>query len=257
LWRRPAAWQKPAVEPAEYSLMDAAEDGMWGYRAMHAQALDALSTGGAPGRPLLDAGCGTGGFLARLRRERPGVAAQGLEVHPPAAARARAKAGVPVATGSVNAMPFRDGAFAAVVSLDVLCHAGVEPERALAEMRRVLAPGGRLVLNLPAYAWLHSAHDVRVHNARRFAPAETRAMLERAGFRAARTRFWNALLLPLMVAQRKLLSRAAPESRSDVAPFPPWLDRSLHAATALERRLTAAGLPLPAGGSLIATATRP
>jgi SAM-dependent methyltransferase len=263
LWRRAAAWQKPAVEPAEYDLMDAAEDGMWWYRAMHAQALDALAAAGIrPGDALLDAGCGTGGFLARLRRERPGTAAVGLEVHPPAAARARAKAGVPVATGSVNAMPFGDGAFAAVVSLDVLCHAAVEPDRALSEMRRVLAPGGRLVLNLPAYAWLRSAHDVRVHNARRFAPAETRAMLERAGFRGARTRFWNALLLPLMVAQRKLLSRprsspSAPENRSDVAPFPPWLDRTLHAATALERRLTAAGLPLPAGGSLIATATRP
>jgi SAM-dependent methyltransferase len=153
-------------------------------------------------------------------------------------------------------MPFRDGGFGAVVSLDVLCHGAVEPEQALAEMRRVLAPGGLLVLNLPAYRWLHSVHDERVHNTRRFVAREARAMLERAGFAAPRARYWNALLLPLMVVQRKVLSRAAPSGRSDVAPFPPWLDRSLHAATVLERRLAGLGLAFPAGGSLLATATR-
>ena len=39
--------------------------------------------------------------------------------------------------------------------------------------------------------------------------------------------------------------------------FPPWLDRSLHAVTRLERSLLAAGLPFPAGGSVLATAYRP
>ena len=58
-----------------------------------------------------------------------------------------------------------------------------------------------------------------------------------------------------MVVQRKLLARA-PHHGSDVAPFPPWLNRSLHAVTVVERRLMAAGLPFPAGGSVFATATR-
>jgi SAM-dependent methyltransferase len=153
-------------------------------------------------------------------------------------------------------MPFRDGAFAAVVSLDVLSHAAVDPPRALAEMRRVLAPGGRLVLNLPAFGWLRSAHDARVHNSRRFVPTEARRMLDAAGFQTVALRFWNALLLPLMVVQRKILARA-PDKGSDVATFPPWLDRTLHATTAVERRLMRAGLRFPAGGSLHAIATRP
>lgn len=243
--------------------MDAAEDAMWWYRALHVRVLDALAAEAWPrALPLLDAGCGTGGFLARLGAAEPGRAiegaAEGLEYHPPAAARARAKAGFPVAVGSVNAMPFRDAAFGAVVSLDVLCHAAVEPGQALAEMARVLAPGGLLVLNLPAYAWLHSAHDERVHNARRFTAGGARALLAGAGLSRVRTRYWNTLLLPLMVAQRKLLSRPAPESRSDVAPFSPWADRTLHAVTALERRLAMVfGGGFPAGGSLLATARRP
>ncbi|MCO6415591.1 class I SAM-dependent methyltransferase [Siccirubricoccus sp. KC 17139] len=234
--------------------MDAAEDGMWWYRSLHGQVLDTLAAVGPPRGWLLDAGCGTGGFLARLTAARPGQPALGLEYFPAAAARAAAKSGAPVATGSVNALPFADASIATLVSLDVLCHAAVDPARALAEFRRVLAPGGRLVLNLPAFAWLHSAHDLRVHNARRYTAAEARAMLEAAGFTAIRSHYWNALLLPLMVLQRKVLARA-PNHGSDVAPFPPWLDRMLLAVTGLERRLQRLGLRFPAGGSILLTAT--
>lgn len=244
------------MEPAEYKLMDEAEDGMWWYRALHAGVLDALAPNRAGGPPVLDAGCGTGGFLVRLREARPGARAVGLEFKPEAAARARAKAGVPVAVGSVNAIPFADAAFGGLVSLDVLCHAAAQPARALAEFRRVLRPGGQLVVNLPAFQWLASAHDARVHNARRFTADGARAMLEEAGFSGVRARYWNALLFPLMVVQRKVLARGA-EHQSDVAVPPPWLNRGLHAATALERRLSAAGLAFPVGGSVLATAIRP
>lgn len=247
--------QKRGVEPAEYDRMDAAEQGMWWYRALHAHAIEALRPVRIGGAGLLDAGCGTGGFLARLRAARPDLAATGLEFFPAAAARARTKAGVPVAIGSVNAMPFDAARFGTVVSLDVLCHAGVEPRPALAEMARILAPGGLLLLNLPAFDWLRSAHDLRVRNTRRFTAGGVRRLLAAAGFTAIRTRYWNALLLPLMIAQRKLIARA-PDHGSDVAPFPPWLDRGLYAATVLERRLMALGLPFPAGGSILATAIR-
>lgn len=243
---------------------------MWWYRALHAGALDALGpsrpdTGrrsqpdpgeGTLAGPVLDAGCGTGGFLARFRQARPGAAAIGLEFKPEAAARASDKAGVPVAVGSVNAIPFADGAFAGLVSLDVLCHAAAEPVRALAEFRRVLRPGGRLVVNLPAYQWLASAHDARVHNARRFTAGGARALLASAGFAGIRTRYWNALLFPLMVVQRKLLARGE-DHGSDVALPPAWLNRSLLGVTEMERRAAALGLRFPAGGSVLATATRP
>jgi hypothetical protein len=76
-------------------------------------------------------------------------------------------------------------------------------------------------------------------------------MLRQAGFRRVRARYWNGLLLPLMVIQRKVL--ATGDAASDVAPFPPWLDRMLHATTEIERR---SRLPLPAGGSVLAIAER-
>jgi hypothetical protein len=77
-------------------------------------------------------------------------------------------------------------------------------------------------------------------------------MLGEAGYRRVHARYWNSLLLPLMVVQRKVLARD--EAASDVAPFPPWLDATLHAMTEFERRLPFA---LPAGGSVLATAERP
>jgi SAM-dependent methyltransferase len=237
------------MEATEYALMDAAEGRMWWYRALHARLLDALSgTGGS----VLDAGCGTGGFLAVLASERADLSRFGVEFDPAAAARARMKSGAAIAVGSVNALPFAAGGFDAVVSADVLCHGAVAPAAALAEMRRVLRPGGRLVLNMPAYQWMMSAHDRRVHNVRRLTASGLAGWLTDAGFAGIRVRYWNSLLLPLMVAQRKILSRG--DAVSDVAPFPPWLDATLHGITEFERRLPV--LP-PAGGSVLAIAEKP
>jgi SAM-dependent methyltransferase len=233
--------------------MDAVEDGMWWYRALHTRVLEAL---GRPRGRVLDAGCGTGGFLARLKATWPEAEATGLEYNPGAAARAQDKSAVSVANGSVLAMPFADASFQAVTSMDVLCHAAVEPATALAEMRRVLVPGGRLVLNLPAFQWLLSAHDHRVHNVRRFTASEAARMLTDAGFSAVTARYWNGLLLPLMVLQRKVMA-STPEGRSDVTAFPPWQDRLLFSLTEVERQLARLRLSVPAGGSVLAIATRP
>lgn len=235
------------MEPAEYLKMDAAEDGMWWYRALHARLIDAVAVVSGP---VLDAGCGTGGLLAALRRAQPGRAVFGVEWDAAAALRAMRKSASPVARGSVNALPFASQCFGAVISADVLCHAAVDPATALAEFRRVLAPGGLLVLNMPAYRWLASSHDVMVHNARRTDRGELRSWLLQAGFEIVGITHWNALLLPLMIASRKVPARG---KTSDVAAFPPWLDAMFHAVTALERRLP----PFPFGGSVLAVARRP
>jgi SAM-dependent methyltransferase len=237
------------MEPAEYISMDEAEASMWWYRALHARLIDALA--GVQGR-VLDAGCGTGGFLAALRRERSDLGRFGVEWDDRAVRRACEKSGALLTRGSVNALAFADGTFDAVVSADVLCHRAVEPSRALAEFRRVLRPGGRLVLNLPAYRWLMSAHDARVHNTRRFTAGEAAAMLRQAGFARPRAHYWNGILLPVMVVQRKFLRRGG--RVSDVARFPPWIDAIFHALTTIERHLP---VTLPAGGSVLAIAEKP
>ncbi len=237
------------MEAAEYALMDAAEDRMWWYRALHARLLDALD--GVQGR-VLDAGCGTGGLLAALAARRPDLSLVGVEWSQQAATRAAAKSRAPVARGSIAALPLAGGSVDAAVAADVLCHAAVDPAAATRELHRVLRPGGLLVVNMPAYGWLASAHDRRVHNARRHTAGQLASLLRDAGFQTVRVRYWNALLLPLMVVQRKLLARG--DAASDVADFPPWLDATLHGMTRLERRVA---IPFPAGGSVLAVARRP
>jgi SAM-dependent methyltransferase len=237
------------MERTEYGLMDEAEDRMWWYRALHARLSDLLSetTG-----QVLDAGCGTGGFLAVLRRQRPDLIRFGIEWDPIAALRSRQKSASMIANGSVNLLPFTDNSFDAAVSADVLCHAAVDPAACLAELKRVLRPKGRLVLNMPAYQWLLAAHDRRVHNVRRLTASATATLLREAGFERVQARYWNFLLLPLMITQRKIISRG--DAVSDVALFPPWLDARLHGITKFERRLPFA---LPAGGSVLAIAEKP
>jgi ubiquinone/menaquinone biosynthesis C-methylase UbiE len=238
------------MELAEYDLMDAAEDRMWWYRALHARLLAVLADVHGS---VLDAGCGTGGFLSRLRAERPDLRLTGIDWSGTACRRAATKSGAAIVRGSANALPFADASFDAVIAADLLCHRAVDPAHALPELGRVLRAGARLVVNMPAFAWLLSAHDRRVHNVRRLSAGQLVAILHDAGFHGVRARYWNGLLLPLMVAQRKL--RARDGAASDVAAaFPPWLDAMLHGMTEIERRLPFA---LPAGGSVLATAERP
>ena len=257
------------MEAEEYALMDAAEDRMWWYRALHALVLRALArTPFPPGLPLLDAGCGTGGLLRRIARAMaegalPARPLAGFDIATEAIRRARAK--VPEARlllATANDLPFAQESLGAVVSLDVLCHRAVDERRALAEFRRVLAPGGVLVLNMPAHQWLFSAHDRRVHTRERYSRPLLRARLEAAGFRVAELLHWNSLLFPLMVVQRRLLSRggggaASPQGRSDVALFPPPIEAMFRTIVAAERGLIALGVRFPLGGSLLAVAVKP
>ena len=244
------------MERAEYELMHAVEDRMWWYRGLRRLVADQLARAlsrSRVGGPVLDAGCGTGGMLRVMGPLVAGRTTIGLEYDPVAAGMAMTKAGRPVLSASVNEMPLGDGTLGAYVSLDVLCHANVEPARALKEAHRCLGPGAIAVFNLPAYSWMLSAHDRRVHNARRFNRGEARALIAAAGFRIIRASYWNTLLFPLMLLHR-LVERD--DAESDVRDYPRWLDTLFSTALALERAAIGAGLSLPFGGSLMIVVVR-
>src|SRR5262249_41999057 len=145
------------LDRVEYDKLDQVEDRMWWFAAAHANLIGsykALSprvhAADTPDAPVLDAGCGTGGLLAKVGAEFPHRPVVGLDADKLAAARAGQKAGRPVCVGSVNALPFADAIFAAIFSADVLCHRDVSQESALRQFHRCLRPDGLLVLNLPA-----------------------------------------------------------------------------------------------------------
>lgn len=245
------------MERAEYELMNAVEDRMWWYRGAHANALALYGISqkhrAAPGGLALDAGCGTGGLLTKLAAAAGVPPACGLDYEPRAADLARRKSGRPVVVGTVNDLPFADGSMAAIFSMDVLCHRAADQERALREAHRCLTPGGVLVINLPAYQWMLSVHDERVHNSRRFTRRQVVAQLQAAGFPEVRASYWNMVLFPLMLLRRKLLTAS---DKSDVQLYPAAIEAIFRGILGLERGLIRLGIRLPFGGSIIAVATK-
>lgn len=259
----------------EYRKLAEVEDRMWYFRALHAHVERALASGlGARGAAILDAGCGTGGLIRRLGGRHATWSWTGIDVSPVACAIARQRLTQPagsisaaaprsaddvsppvnVIEGSVVNLPFGDGTYDAIVSADVLYH--VDDDRAaLAEFHRVLRPGGTLVLNVPAYQWLWSYHDVAVHSRRRYSRPDVLERLATAGFATSRATYWNAIPFPLVVTRRKLLP--APKEGSDVHLFPPPVEAAFNSAMAVERVWLGAFGRLPFGSSVFAVARKP
>lgn len=246
----------------EFERMHAVEDRLWWYLGLREHVLTLLRPtatrphNGAPPR-ILDAGCGTGGTMARLR---PYGSVTGIDLAPFAVAVCRERRGLDAtAVASITELPFADGTFDLAVSLDVISDAGTGNDaRALAELARVLRPGGRLCLNLPAYRWLAGEHDLAVETKRRYTRAEARALLTAAGFVPERLTYWNCALLPAVAAARALSrwrGRGATEARSDITVPPTPVNRALLTIVRLERLLLRQ-FDLPAGSSLLCLARR-
>jgi len=97
------------------------------------------------GRPMLDAGCGTGLNLQGLP-----AGSTGLDLNPRNLAMVRERLPLHTAVeGDLEAMPFADASFATVICTEVLEHVP-DPRLALREIRRVLKPGGVLIGSVPA-----------------------------------------------------------------------------------------------------------
>ena len=235
--------------------MDRLEDGMWWYAGLRAHLLFFLRQALADTQyPLvLDAGCGTGGLLRILDHVMPRFCVIGLDADERACVSARMKSRYPVCVGSVNAMPFTENTFTAIVSADVLCHRNVDDAQALLNFYRCLASGGTLVLNLPAYQWLYSAHDRAVYTSRRYTRTRVHELLRAAGFTRVRTTYWNTFLFPLMVL-RRMLTRT--KDGSDVVEYPRPVNLTFRAIMHLESALLQLGFTLPFGGSVLAFAVK-
>ena len=247
------------MEAYEYEVMAAVEAEHWWYRGMRALSAAWLDQHYRPqsGLRILDAGCGTGGNGAFLRRYGS-VAAIDISALALQLGRRRLAGGL--SRASVAELPFRSAAFDLVTSFDVLYHRAVIDERvALRETLRVLRPGGRLLIRLPAYKWLRSDHDRSVHGRHRYTAAETRDLLTSAGFAVERLSYINSLLLPIPVLQR-LIERVAPrpaahESQLEL-PVPP-LNTALGTVFSAEALWLRQGRRFPAGLSVLALACKP
>lgn len=243
------------MEPAEYEAMFRLEDGLWWYVGMRRIIAHFLNGQGPHDRGwTLDAGCGTGGNLVSLAAYGNVV---GIDFSPAALRLAGQRGKWPLLQGSVEQLPFRDRSFALVTCFDVICHRSISDDVAvLNEFRRVLKPGGRLLVRLPAYDWLYSRHDAAVHTRHRYTASELRHKLRAAGFTVMRISYANALLFPVAATRRVMQRGGTADQGSDVRPVAPVLNALFTQVLTMESRLIR-HVALPFGLSVLALAERP
>jgi SAM-dependent methyltransferase len=192
------------VNPEEYGIMYRVEDTHWWYLGMARITRAVLNRWYSPGAGLriLDAGCGTGAVMQLLADYG---AVTGFDFAAAALHFCRIRGARRLARASIMQLPFLDGQFDLVTSFDVLCERAVPDDvAALREIRRVLAPGGRVVLRLPAYDWLRGQHDRAVHIRHRYTARELAARLADAGLAVDHLSYANTALFPGAAAKRWL-----------------------------------------------------
>ena len=240
--------------PEEYAQMAAVEQSHWWYKTLHQKVLQAFSQAGLKDdSPILDAGCGTGGFLEALGRAGY-RSLEGFDFSEEAVRICRSKG---LKVGQLSLLEAKDryprGRFAGICCQDVLYF--LEPQdwkKATQGLAELLVPGGLLVLNLPALAAFGGSHDLCVGIKRRFSKADLPQIFDPAGLELVRSDYWPFALSPVIFLVRWLQRRALAKNpdlpvQSDLHLPTWWVNLPLWWLNRLEQTL---GLPAPWGSSL-------
>lgn len=217
---------------------------------------------GGGGRRVLDIGSGAGNMAHHLAHYG---AVTGLDFNPRPLPVAQAR-GLDVVRGSGSELPFPDATFDLVALLDTIEH--IPDELAvLNEVQRVLKPGGKVIITVPAFMSLWSYNDEINDHQRRYTAPELRQKLELCGLHPTRSSYNNFFLFPPIAAIRLLrpynpglesphLTEDADVYQVEMEPIPEPVNSLLHASGWLEAEMLER-FSLPFGVSIIAVARKP
>ena len=213
---------------------------------------------GRPDPLLLDCGCGTGANLELLgtfgRAFGFDLTEVGLQI-------GRAAGRTRLARASVIAVPFPTGSFDIVTSFDVLYALDdADGRTAIAEMYRLLKPGGFALVNVAAMDMLRGDHSVFGGEVRRYSRDELRGAVESAGFEIVRLTYTNAtLFVPLALSrlwQRRRGLRKEIDAQLEILVPPTPINTIMTGVVQLES-LWLRWFNVPFGSSLLCLARKP
>lgn len=236
-----------------YDRMAEHDSTHWWYRARRDILADYIRRyAGLPASArLLEIGCGTGHNLPMLAGFGT---VDAIEIDPAARAIASARLGRPVGDAPLPDLPgVPRGAYDLIAVLDVIEH--IEDDvAALRAMAACLAPGGAILIAVPAHQWMWSAHDVVNHHHRRYSKATLHRAIAAAGLESRRLTYFNSLLFPLAAAAR-VAGRITGRDDSDDSPPAAPLNAAFERIFRLERHLVGR-VPMTPGVSIV-TLARP
>lgn len=242
------------MNPAEFANIANSEEHFWWYRGMRQIMFRLLDPFAREQRyeRVLEAGCGTGHF-SKVLAARYGWALYPMDLGREGLDFARNYGLDRLTQADIQALPYRDGAFDALMSMDVIVHLPRGKEDVpMREAARVVRPGGLIAIRVSALDILRSRHSIFAHERQRFTRSRLISLARRHGIEVLRCTYANALLMPIALGKFRVWEPLfAPEPASGVTPVSPWLDRLLGMPLELEARWIGAGLGFPAGQSLI------
>jgi SAM-dependent methyltransferase len=228
-----------------------------GFRAFVTPLLRHAAAGRRSPR-LLDCGCGTGANLELLDTFGH---AYGFDLTEAGLRIGREAGRTRTARASVTAVPFPTAAFDIVTSFDVLYSLPDADElAAIAEMYRLLKPGGFAVVNVAAMRILRGDHSVLSHEIRRYSRADLRNRMERAGFLVQRLTYTNATLFPALAIARSIQRRRGLRTEQDAVgeiAVPPAPVNAVMTAVMRLEALWLRAFDAPFGSSLLCLARKP
>ena len=201
-----------------YSIMYEVEGKHWwfyGRRKIIESFVEKICRGIAKHPPhILDVGCGTGANLQMLSQFG---AAEGVDVSIEALEFCRARGLAKVKQGAAETLPYEDASFDLVTGLDVVEHLD-DDLSGLREMRRVLRPGGRALLFVPAFMFLWGVQDDISHHRRRYKLRELKQRVTDAGLSIERATYANiSFFLPILIGRFLMrVTRIRPSSENNI-----------------------------------------
>lgn len=198
---------------------------------------------------VLDAGCGSGGTLRWLGTQN--IKCFGFEPERWILKEAK-NSGLNVKYGKLpSEVPLYNETFDVITLLDVLEHIEND-DLSLDTLQSLLRPGGHLLITVPAFQFLWSAHDTLNNHFRRYDIQHLTDRLEEHGFKVRYASYYNTILFPAIAFFRKIRPNSSKNLHSTVS----WINKILTAIFASESAMIRAGWQFPFGVSLVFVARK-